>query len=124
MKLRKYFIFGVLLIFFSLNFASAQNSTCVYFFYGNGCQHCAQVEPVLDNCANAESIELHKFEIYNNKENMLLLTQYFDAYNIPTSERGIPVVLIGNNYLIGDKPIIDNLGSLVQQNKQVTCPNL
>jgi len=53
-----------------------------------------------------------------------LLKQYFDAYNIPTSDRGIPVVLIGNKYLIGDSPIEANLDSIIKENIGAQCPSL
>jgi len=126
MKTLKIFIILFAIFIISLNLISAQEATCVYFFYGDGCQHCAQVEPIINKLAVQSEfpVEVHKFEIYNNRSNMLLLNQYFEAYDIPTSERGIPVVLIGNNYLIGDKPIIESLDNLISQNKGTKCPNL
>ena len=118
-------LFSILFIF-ALNLAGAQESTCVYFFYGDGCQHCAKVESQINNLAVQSElpVQVYKFEIYNNRSNIVLLSQYFDAHSIPTSERGVPVVLIGNNYLIGDKPIIENLNSLIEQNKGAECPSL
>jgi cytochrome c biogenesis protein CcdA len=126
MKFQKVFIIFFITLIFSLVLVSAQNSTCVYFFYGDGCQHCAKVEPQINKLAvqSEMPVEVHKFEIYNNRSNMVLLNQYFNALNIQDSQRGIPVVLIGNNYLIGDSPIIENLNSLIEQNKEAECPSL
>jgi len=126
MKLQKIYILFLGILIISLAFVSAQEPTCIYFFHGDGCQHCAQVEPIINKLAVQSEfpVEVHTFEIYNNRSNMILLNQYFDVYDIPTSERGIPVVLIGNNYLIGDKPIIENLDNLISQNKGLECPNL
>lgn len=104
---------------------SAQNSTCIYFFYGDGCQHCAKVESFINNLElySQSSLDIHRFEIYNNRSNMLLLNQYFDVYNISNSERGIPAVLIGESYLIGDSPISENLIELIGQNHGAECPD-
>jgi hypothetical protein len=126
MKSLKIIFASLILAFLVLNMVSAQEPTCVYFFYGDGCQHCARIEPLINNLEIQSEfpVEVNRFEIYNNRSNMVLLNDYFDAYNISNSERGIPVVLIGNNYLIGDKPIIENLDTIIEQNKGLECPNL
>jgi cytochrome c biogenesis protein CcdA len=126
MKSLKITLIALILVFFTLNVVQAQEPTCVYFFYGDGCQHCARIEPLINNLEIQSEfpVEVHKFEIYNNRSNMILLNDYFDAYNISNSERGIPVVLIGDNYLIGDSPIEDNLDRIIQENKGIPCPNL
>ena len=85
------------------------NTTCIYFFYGDGCLHCARVEPFLSQLKEKYPLEVHNFEIYNNRSNLLILNKYFDSYQIPERERGIPAVFITNSYMIGDKPILDNL---------------
>ena len=76
-------LFFLITLMFSSVLVSAQNSTCVYFFHGEGCQHCAKVEPIINKLEVQSEfpVEVHKFEIYNNRSNMLLLTQYFEAYN-------------------------------------------
>ena len=106
MKNYKFFLL-IFVVLFLTSIVSAQNTTCIYFFYGDGCQHCARVEPQINKIAVQSEfpVEVYKFEIYNNRSNMILLNQYFDAFNIQDAQRGIPVVLIGNNYLIGDSPI-------------------
>ncbi len=109
----------------SIAFISAQNSTCIYFFYGDGCAHCARVEPLINNLeAQNGNLNIQKFEIYNDRSNMLLLNQYFDRYNISNKNRGIPAVFIGKNYLIGDKPIIESLESSIKNNIGAECPIL
>jgi len=126
MKFQKIFIIFLITFIISLTLVNAQNSTCIYFFQGDGCQHCAKIEPLIDklNTQYDFPVEVHKFEIYNNRSNMVLLSQYFDVYGIQNSERGIPVVLIGNNYLIGDSPIENNLDKLIKENLGVSCPSL
>lgn len=114
-------IFAILLT--SISSASAQNQTCVYFFYGDGCAHCARVEPIITNL-ESESLDIHRFEIYNDRSNLLLLNQYFESYNISDENRGVPAVFIGNNYFVGDKSIIENIELTIKQNEGVKCPKI
>jgi len=125
MKFQRIFIVLLTMCLISITLVSAQNTTCVYFFYGDGCQHCAKIEPLINNLEiqSEFSVEVHKFEIYNNRSNMLLLNNYFDAHNISNSERGIPVVLVGNSYLMGYSPIQENLINLIQENIGSSCPS-
>jgi len=116
----------MILLFIALLPAVSAEETCIYFFYGNGCQHCAQVEPIMNRLEvqSQYPVAIHKFEIYDNRSNMVLLNQYFDNYNIKNEDRGIPAVFIGNKYLIGDKPIIDNLETTIKDNQGADCPKI
>jgi cytochrome c biogenesis protein CcdA len=55
---------------------------------------------------------------------MVLLNQYFEAYNVSENERGIPAVFIANKYLIGDKPILENVNNYAQLEEAKSCPSL
>ncbi len=106
-------------------FAASSNSTCIYFFYGDGCPHCAQVEPFINEMETKyPNIEIQKFEIYDNRPNLVLLNNYFNAYGVPETERGVPTVFIGNTFLSGDKPIIENLENEILKNWGIACPSL
>jgi cytochrome c biogenesis protein CcdA len=107
-------LLGLLLLFSALIFAQ-DSQVCAYFFYGDGCPHCARVEPsIVQMEQKYPSLELHKFEIYNNKSNAQLLNSFFEGYNISQKERGVPIIFISNFYMAGDKPIIDNFESKIQ----------
>jgi len=90
MKKLKIVLLFLMVLFFAINInIYAQNSensenqsTCIYFFYGQGCPHCAKVEPFIDELEKRPDLEVHRFEIYNNRSNALLLMAYFDAYNV------------------------------------------
>ncbi|PIN80383.1 hypothetical protein COV13_03605 [Candidatus Woesearchaeota archaeon CG10_big_fil_rev_8_21_14_0_10_32_9] len=110
----------LLILLLSVNSVLAEQKTCVYFFHGDGCQHCAKVEPMLDSL-NA-NVELHKFEIYSNRTNLLLLNQYYDKYNISENQRGIPALFIGENYYLGDAPILNNIDQAIIENQGANCP--
>ena len=114
------------LVLISLNLVNAQEKTCVYFFYGDGCQYCAKIEPMIDGLTSRSNfqVEIYKFEIYNNRSNLVLLNQLFDNYNITEKDRGIPVIFIGSHYIIGDKAISENLDSSLAENLNADCPSL
>lgn len=118
---------ALLPVFFALlllvNAAYAQDEkTCVYFFYGIGCPHCAKVEPLINELAQRPDVDVKQFEIYYNRSNVNVLQKYFDAYDVPENERGIPAVFIGNRYLTGDTPILEELEKEIGKNKGAACP--
>ncbi|MCD6476685.1 MAG: hypothetical protein J7K26_00765 [Candidatus Aenigmarchaeota archaeon] len=124
--MKKHFLIFTIILFslliIPISFAQV-NKICIYEFYGQGCPHCAKVNSYLNNLENKyPNLEIHKFEVYNNRENLLLLQDYFDSYNIPDSNRGVPVVFISNRYFIGDAPIINNLESIINEIKSAECP--
>jgi len=107
------------------NVVRAEQLTCAYFFYGNGCPHCARVEPFISQLEQKyRNLEVYEFEIYDNRSNALILNDYFDAYGIPDEQRGIPVIFISNKYLIGDEPILENLENEIAINLEAECPIL
>ena len=84
------------------------NSICIFYFYGTGCPHCANVKPLLDELETKyPNTHIHRLEIYYNKTNHDLFDKYCSDYKI--EERGIPFVAINQKYFMGDKPISDNL---------------
>ncbi len=89
----------------------ANDSIQVNFFWGEGCPHCAKVEPVINILKDKfPQIEFNNYEVYHYQDNALLLYQLYDQYKVPEEYRGgVPIVFIGNEYFMGDKPIIDNL---------------
>lgn len=121
MKKSLLLFFPILLLSLTV-FASAQES-CVYYFYGITCPHCANVAPVLDQLKTKyPNINIMKFETYQNASNQNLLNSYFESYNLPSNSRGVPIVFIGSNYLVGDTPIISGLESLILKNPNAKCP--
>jgi len=103
-----------------------KNQPAFIFFYGDGCQHCASTEPTINKLETQSEypIKVERFEIYNNRENLLLLNNYFDLYKIKNDERGIPTVFISNQYLIGKDAIEKNLERIIQENRGAKCPTL
>ncbi|MBU1204145.1 MAG: GAP family protein [Nanoarchaeota archaeon] len=102
----------------------ASPTSCIYYFYGNGCQYCEKVKPVLNDLQSRyPNLELHKFEIYHDKENSKLLNNFLDSYDYQ-GQRGIPALFIADKYFLGDKPIIENLEKELLDNPDAVCPKI
>ncbi len=78
----------------------SEEEVAVYFFWGEGCPHCAKAKPVLEAFAiKHPSVSLYMFEIYNNEENRQLLEKFGEVYGF--KPRYVPTILVGENYFEG-----------------------
>lgn len=103
--------------------AQGNTSTCIYYFYGDGCPQCEKVSPFLDQLSSKyPNLEIKRFEIYKNRDNALLLTQYFEGFGVSIADRGIPAVFISKSYLIGEKPILGSLENKIIGSPGASCP--
>lgn len=103
------FIVSLLLIIFIIPaYAAEKNDKIIYFFYGQGCPHCEKVEEYFEKKDFYTSYPIEKKEIYNNRENALLMVEMLNKLGYSTEHIGVPTVIIGDTVLVGDKPIIDN----------------
>jgi len=107
-------IFLTLFSSFVLGVNVISQGTKVYFFYGTGCPHCANVESsgILEKVAN-EGIKVEKYEVYHNTDNAKLMNDFYDKFGVEKYNQGVPLAVIecnGNySYLMGDRQIINNL---------------
>ena len=124
--MRSNLLIYLILLILTVCFVSASDDNCVYFFYGDGCQHCAKVEPQINKLEIQSEfpVVVHRFEIYNNRSNILLLNAYFDAYNVQKEQRGVPAVFIKDKYYTGDEQIINDLYTDLSTRKGLECPNI
>lgn len=84
-----------------------EQKTDLYFFWQNGCPHCAEEEKFLDKMEEKYSdLEIHRLEITSsavnpqaNKENRELLTKIGSKLKIRIA--GVPFTLIGKEYVSG-----------------------
>lgn len=94
-----------------------EDKTVVYFFWGEGCPHCAKAKPWLQDLENEYSdLEVKMLETWNNQENAQVFQNMAQAYK--TQARGVPTFFIGDF-----KPIAgfnDNIKSKIE-NKIKTC---
>lgn len=72
----------------------------VYLFYGEECPHCAELEKYLDKeYKNDKELNIHKYEVWHNEENVKLWNKVQDALCVKSS--GVPYFVIGNDVIRG-----------------------
>jgi cytochrome c biogenesis protein CcdA/glutaredoxin len=83
-----------------LSSAFAQNQVDVYFFWGNGCGHCAAEKIFLQGLIeDYPEINLKSYEVWHNSTNKDYFLQKTSEMGI--SSRGVPVTIIGGKHWIG-----------------------
>ncbi|HOY56235.1 MAG TPA: hypothetical protein PLH37_02310 [bacterium] len=102
--MKKFLLFLILFFSYFLPLsgvkAQAQNKLNIYFFWQQGCPHCASERPFLENLVKQNSaVKLQAFDISSNKDSLDLLIDIGKKLDINIS--GVPFTLIGENYFIG-----------------------
>ena len=88
-------VFPFLFLFILIQPAIAQDKIDIYFFYGNGCPHCADEEKFLAKLQkDNKNIEIHDYEVWNNRENANLMAEVDKKMNLSLS--GVPLAIIGD----------------------------
>ena len=123
-------IFFLLIFIFFLSFFSpkeilATEKVEIYFFWGQGCPHCAQEKPFLEELKQKyPQLEVKEFEVYFSRENQELFQKVAQAYN--TQPVGVPMTFIGKDYVIGfgtKETTGKEIESLIQKCLQTSCPS-
>ncbi len=95
----------------------------LYFFWGEGCPHCAEAKPFLQDLTQRHStVELESFEIYNNPQNQA----YFNAMAAARGfePRYVPTIFIGDAYWEGFADAMRaEIESAVQTCVRSGCPD-
>lgn len=111
MKTKNAFLFAILLLFFLLGVfmapADAQTSSpeatekvILYFFWGDGCPHCAKEEIFLDTLRKKyPQLEVKSYEVWHNRVNALFFSYMAESAGIPST--GVPVTFINTEVFAG-----------------------
>ncbi|PIN77358.1 hypothetical protein COV15_02215 [Candidatus Woesearchaeota archaeon CG10_big_fil_rev_8_21_14_0_10_34_12] len=95
----------------------------VFFFYGDGCPHCAQVSPLMEELSKKyTNYTFTSLEIYRNDTNAALFSDFVERYGVERA--GIPAVFISQDALIGFSQIKNNIEERLDyylKNKPI-CP--
>jgi len=98
--MKKSIIISLLILIFLSSFVYAKNNVTVYFFYGDGCPHCADAEPFLEELVDKyPELTIKSFESWHNKSNTNLFTEMSAACG--SSVVGVPTIFIGHKPIIG-----------------------
>lgn len=101
---------------------STQDSTCVHIFVDENCDDCSAIKNYIDSLdekKDEKNIQIVYHNIQNDSE-LQLYESFKEKYGIKTA--GFPIVFIGNNYLIGQDGIRDNLDYAIEECIEDTCP--
>jgi glutaredoxin len=75
-------------------------SVGVYFFWGDGCPHCAQAEPFLNSLAQKDPrIVLRAYEVWYHPDNKAIFEAM--AKNAGFEAKYVPTIFIGARYWVG-----------------------
>ncbi len=103
--------------------AQAEENVVVYFFWGDGCPHCAKAKPYLEGLVQENpSIELRMFEVYNSEENQALFGKVSEIYGF--TPRYVPTIFIGEKYWEGWSDTIQaEVTSAIEECLITACPD-
>ncbi len=73
----------------------------IYFFYGEGCPHCAKENEFLDELEekNKDYINIYRYETWYNAVNADMMDSAKKEFS--STSRGVPFTVIGDNYISG-----------------------
>lgn len=93
--------FGLISLLLLVGPAFAQEkSVNIYFFWAEGCPHCAHEKPFLEKLEEKyPEIKVHTYETWGNNENRKLLIEVGKKLN--TNVSGVPFTVIGEKHFIG-----------------------
>ncbi len=106
------FLLGLLLLFVlsPLQPALAQttvpeNKVIIYFFWGDGCPHCANAKPFLEELEKTyPQVEVRAYEVWYVDENQELLKKMAATHGFEAT--AVPTFFIGNQYWVGYNEVI------------------
>lgn len=85
----------------------------IYFFWGDGCPHCAAAKPFLEELGRQyPNVEVRAYEVWYNEANQPLLVQMASAFGFEPS--AVPTIFIGDRYWVGySEAIRDEIAAAV-----------
>ena len=90
------------------------NDTVVYYFYGQGCPHCAKIEPFMENMTKEyPDVDIRMLEVWYNQTNQQIYAQVNAEAGI-TTPPGVPEIVIGKTVLVGEVDIPAKLEGYLQ----------
>ncbi len=98
-------------------------SDCIYYFYGRNSEEAVSIEAFMDQLMEVHpELTVKKAEVYYNSEHYAEMLSFYQAYKIPETSQGVPVVFTSNSYFIGEKPIREMLENHLVENNNSVCP--
>jgi len=106
--------------------AMAQENVNLYFFYGDGCPHCAKEEIFLNQLEQEnKNIKVYRYETWHNSDNQKLLARI--GKELKLNITGVPVLIIGDKAVIGyysDKTTGIKIKSIIDDYSALGCSDI
>lgn len=104
--MKKSLVFLILLLLPILVFAQVPKKKALYF-YSETCSHCYKVDEYFIANKIYNDYEIKKLDTAD-PDNLKLLNEFFDTFEIKPEDRGWPVVFFADAMLVGDQNIISD----------------
>jgi cytochrome c biogenesis protein CcdA/thiol-disulfide isomerase/thioredoxin len=127
MKYGKRLLIAVLMVglplFLNHSVGKADTPVPIYFFWGDGCPHCATEKPFLEELASRyPEVEIRSYEVWFDQEARQVFLDMTDSLGFEPS--GVPVTIIGNRHWTGfHESIKAEIEAYVVSCIQNTCPD-
>lgn len=98
--------------------------TVIYFFWGDGCPHCAAAKPFLARLAQTyPGVQVRDFEVWNNAANREPFIKMAAKFGFEPS--AVPTIFIGERYWVGfaEKPLGQEIEAYVAACALSGCPD-
>ena len=80
--------------------AQTAQPVAIYFFWGNGCPHCAKAKPFLEELSRTyPNVAVRAYEVWYDEANQTLFKQMAAAYGFEPS--AVPTIFIGDRHWVG-----------------------
>ncbi|MEM2956427.1 MAG: hypothetical protein QW041_02550 [Candidatus Pacearchaeota archaeon] len=90
----------ILVLLSSFVLAQEENKVSLYFFWGEGCPHCAHEKPFLEGLEQKyPELEVKSYETWSNPENAKLFSDMAKAFG--TSAMGVPTTFLDDKVWVG-----------------------
>lgn len=116
MKIYK-LVFILLIMFVFASPVFAQEKKQAVYFYASWCAHCQNVDAYFKEKGLYEKYDIIKLD-YDKAENKALLAKIFSDKGY--KQTGIPAVVIDEQLISGDQPIIEDFQEKIEQSKGVS----
>lgn len=101
----------------------------IFYFSAASCSDCSAVQKFLEGLQESYLVNINgeevwskfsvtKFEI-EDEDSLKLIKKLFDDYNVPDTDRRVPIIFLRNGYLSGNEDITNNLVDMVKKGQAI-----
>lgn len=114
----------LLLILSTATLAQEDSTACVYYFYGKDCEACLTINSLISELEDKyQDAKIETYEVYFDINNSILLSNFYENYDIDKGSRDIPAAFIGSTYFIGADAISNFLEERMLTSTDSNCPS-